>query len=142
MGWASDISKASKLLEIGVSDMVRLLSLHIFSGVVLKTPVDEGYLRAAWNISLNRAEFITTPGEKGSSDLPNNLGLFPAVHITNGLPYAAVVEYGLFRGIGPKTKTGANPTTGAGNFSKQAPAGMVEVTLNDVRTNLRMIVGN
>lgn len=142
MGWASDISKASKMLDITINNMVRLLSLHIFSGVVLKTPVDEGYLRAAWNISLNQPQFIEVPGQRGSMDLPEDLGWFPQVHITNGLPYAAVVEYGLYPGIGPKTKEGANPTTGTGVFSRQAPAGMVELTLNDVYNNLRSIVGN
>lgn len=142
MGWASDIDKASSLLKIGVSQMVRLLSLHIFTKVVLRTPVDQGHLRAAWNISLNEPQFITTPGEQGSKDLPSEMGWFPRVYITNGLPYAAVVEYGLYRGLGPKTVQGENPTTGGGVFSSQAPRGMVEVTLNDVQMNLRKIVGN
>lgn len=142
MGWASDIKAASKKLDITVNNMVRLISLHIFKGVVEKTPVDEGYLRAAWNISLNEPVFITTPGEQGSAALPSDLGWFPRVYITNGLPYAAVVEYGLYPGIGPKTVTGTNPTTGGGIFSRQSPAGMVEVTLNDVQQNLRLIVNN
>jgi hypothetical protein len=152
--WSSDIDNASKLLGIGLTDMVRLLALHIFTGVVQKTPVDEGYLRAAWNVSLNRPEFITVAGEKGDSSLINSmagggmnmgggsLGLFPRIFITNGLPYAAVVEYGLYPGIGDKTVEGQNPMTGGGAFSRQAPKGMLEVTLNDVRTNLRKIVGN
>jgi hypothetical protein len=140
MGWAADIDKAADKLKVGVSTMVRLISLYIFRGVVLKTPVDQGYLRAAWNISLNEPKFITTPGEKGSSELSENLGFFPRVYITNGLPYAAVVEYGLYRGLGPKTREGSNPTTGGGIFSSQAPVGMVEVTLNDVAYNLKAIV--
>lgn len=142
MSWSSDIRKASDLLGITVSNMVRLLSLHIFTGVVLKTPVDEGHLRAAWNISLNRPEYITTPGSKGNSALPANMGPFPRVHITNGLPYAAVVEYGLYPGLGPKTVEGTNPTTGSGSFSRQAPAGMVEVTLAEIQMFMRQIVGN
>lgn len=142
MGWAADIDKASKLLGVTVNNMVRLISLHIFNGVVLKTPVDEGHLRAAWNISLNEPAFIEVPGEAGQKTLPVEMGMFPRVYITNGLPYAAVVEYGLYRGMGPKTKEGTNPTTGGGIFSRQAPAGMVEVTLNDVHKNLKSIVGN
>lgn len=142
MGWASDIKAASKKLDITVNNMVRLLALHIFTGVVQKTPVDEGYLRAAWNISLNEPVFITTPGDQGSNNLPQDLGWFPRIYITNGLPYAAVVEYGLYRGIGPKTEEGTNPITGGGIFSRQAPAGMVEVTLNDMQDKLRSIVNN
>jgi hypothetical protein len=142
MGWASDISAASRLLGITVNNMVRLIALHVYSGVILKTPVDEGYLRAAWNISLNEPIFIETPGAHGSAALPTDLGFFPRIFITNGLPYAAVVEYGLYAGIGPLTVSGSNPNTGPGTFSRQAPAGMVEVTLNDVQHNLRSIVNN
>jgi hypothetical protein len=142
MGWSADIDRASKKLGITANNMVRLIALHIFTGVVQKTPVDEGYLRAAWNISLNEPVFIETPGQKGSGDLPTNLGFFPRIFITNGLPYAAVVEYGLYRGIATKTVHGSNPSTGEGVFSRQAPAGMLEVTLNDVAMNLRAIVNN
>lgn len=140
--WSSDIEKAANLLGITVSNMVRLLALHIFSGIVQKTPVDKGYLRAAWNLSLNREEYVTTPGVSGNHNLPSQLGLFPRVFITNGLPYAAVVEYGLYPGIGDKTKQGSNPSTGSGIFSRQAPKGMVELTLNEVGMALRQVVGN
>lgn len=132
MSWASDIKKASDMLGININDMVRYLSLHIFTQVVQRTPVDEGYLRAAWNISLNKPVYITVPGDSGSNSLPKDLGWFPQVHITNGLPYAGVVEYGLYPGIGPKTVEGTNPTTGGGIFSRQAPVGMVEVTLASI----------
>lgn len=141
MSWASDISRASKALEIGIGQFVRLLALYIYGGVIRRTPVDMGHLRAAWNLSVDQPEFITTPGTRGSGNL-GALGAYPVVYITNGLPYAAVVEYGLFPGVGPLTVAGSNPSTGSGIFSRKAPAGMVEVTLAEVRLNLRRVVAN
>lgn len=134
--WTAAIDKAADLLDISVNDVVRVLSFQIFSGVVMKTPVDLGHLRAAWNMSLNTEDYVTSAGQRGNNSLPADLGRWPIVYITNGLPYAAVVEYGLYPGIGPKTVSGENPTTGGGIFSKQAPVGMVEVTLAEVQAGM------
>lgn len=139
MTWTAAINKASELLDISVNDVTRLLALQIFSGVVSRTPVDDGHLRAAWNISINNEEYVTTPGGKGNWNLPTDLGRFPIIYITNGLPYAAVVEYGLYPGIGPKTVAGNNPTTGGGIFSRQAPVGMVEVTIAEIQAGISTV---
>lgn len=139
MTWSAAIDKAAELLDIAVNDVVRIVSFQIFYGVVSKTPVDHGHLRAAWNMSLNTEDYVVTPGQRGNWTLPSNLGSFPRVFITNGLPYAAVVEYGLYPGVGPKTVSGSNPSTGGGVFSRQAPVGMVEVTLTEVQAGLSTV---
>lgn len=136
--WARAIAQASVKLNVGVGKLTRFLALQIFRGVILKTPVDIGHLRAAWAISWGDApDVVREPGQQGNKVLPDSAGQgFPTIWITNGLPYAAVVEYGLWPGVGPLTQTGANPTTGPGVFSRQAPAGMVELTLLELESTV------
>jgi hypothetical protein len=138
--WARAISGAAVKLDTTVSKLTRYLALQILRGVILKTPVDTGHLRAAWAISSGASPvIITQPGDAGPKTVAAPTGaldaLYPVIWITNGLPYAAVVEYGLWPGVGPKTQQGANPSSGAGIFSRQAPAGMVELTLLELESS-------
>lgn len=92
---------------------VRRITFEAFSRVVKRSPVDTGRFRANWNVSFGTPDYTTTPSvAQGRGDLQAAEALKSPVggvtYISNGLPYAQRLEYG---------------------WSKQAPAGMVRVTV-------------
>jgi len=99
-----------------VSQVVRKVSLSAMTDVVLRSPVDTGRFRANWNTSIGGMDASTaSPPDKsgqaaiarGTAHLATADGL-QDIFITNSLPYAIPLEYG---------------------HSKQAPAGMVRITV-------------
>lgn len=108
---------------------------EITSGIVLKTPVDTGRARANWFPSLDAPSGnVTTKTDlSGSGAIASARPLAEQAsgrvfYLTNNLPYIRHLEYGLY-GAPPGSANG--PKT-IGGFSKQAPAGMVRVTINEV----------
>lgn len=107
----------------------------VANGVVLKTPVDTGRARANWLPSLDAPDRGTTSRQDktGTSALSEARGIAKLAagrvfYLTNNLPYIRHLEYGLY-GIPPGSANG--PKT-VGGYSKQAPAGMVRITINQV----------
>lgn len=114
------------------------------SGVVLLTPVDTGRARSSWNVSISTPD---TSWPSGPSIPPpvdaaragaalQRLGTYDTVWITSSLPYIKVLEYGGY----PQ-----NPVRGSwdratkewriksiGGYSRQAPRGMVRITVEGV----------
>lgn len=82
-------------------------AVEVHADISAATPVDTGALRASWQLQQD--------------------GQFQWRIMTH-LPYAVVVEYGLYRGVGEKTIE-----TGYGIFSRQAPSGAVRISLEKHR---------
>jgi hypothetical protein len=134
-----DIAKFARQVEVTIVKATKKIALEIYRGVIYKTPVDTGRLRANWTIGrLGAMSRPAAPSGKLSkrqassvalSQIKNLAGLKlgEVVTISNNLPYAVTVEYGKFRGSGPKI---------VGGYSKQAPAGMVRITLAEVAQNM------
>jgi len=126
-----DADTFSKALELearnGIPDAVRefrqSLALQVLAGVVLRSPVDTGRFRGSWNVSADSPDHgVLPPAPAGgvTYGLPDIVGkvsktaltpAFTPVWISNGLPYAQRLEEG---------------------WSKQAPTGMVAVTLASI----------
>jgi len=139
-----ELSKeAKKLTEDQVVLFIKKVALEALRRVVMKTPVNAqtgkgGRARGNWQVTLNAPatgqlnvtdKSGTTTITKGFEQLGslNSLiasGNFPVVWITNNVDYIEVLEFGLYPGSGPNT---------IGGFSKQAPKGMVQVTLGELR---------
>lgn len=86
--------------------------LEIFSRLVVKTPVDTGHARNNWQITIGseaQDEIDAPINELGAL---STLGPFQDVYITNNVPYIERLDNG--------------------HSMKQAPAGMVTPTLNEV----------
>lgn len=102
---------ANAIKEIATRIHERLLSSAAQGG----TPVDTGVARSAW-----RLHSISNIAYK----------------LINNTPYIRVLEFGGYRGKGPKTTTGKSPYT-KNYVSKQAPRGMVRLSLRDGAKELR-----
>jgi hypothetical protein len=118
-----DISKFIDKTSKTADAQVRKICLDLVTGIVLKTPVDTGRARANWFTSIGSpSDNITESTDaNGSSTIAGSLGAISkatgnVLWITNNLPYIYRLE---FEG-----------------WSRQAPAGMVRVTVNDITRQL------
>lgn len=110
-----------EVLRERIAEVVQMatqkIAMQCLRGVVLRTPVDTGRARSNWNVSLDgpdtseqgidSAEGIISAGS--SAILASKP--YATIYISNGLPYITALEYG---------------------HSKQAPGGMVRLTLDQV----------
>lgn len=135
------LAQLAEKLKADVNLVVQKTTVQVFSAVVQKTPVDSGRARANWNISRGAPDATTTESTdqaRGQAEANKALGI-PAggvVFLSNGLPYARVLEYGLYPNP-PKKGTGKT----AGGFSRQAPAGMVRTTAAEFDDYVRRAIG-
>jgi len=102
--------------------MVRVYALRAFEGLVTKTPVDTGLARASWQVAEG------TPAGAGMGMTVAALSGTEVVYLTNALPYIPVLEYGGY----PQRPGGTLKVTPEG-FSRQAPQGMIGVTVEELR---------
>lgn len=106
----------------GVKDrgdiVVRKVSLDLFMRIVLRSPVDTGRFRGNWQLTIgavpdNTIELNDATGQATISKAmaaSQNIRAGQSVFLTNNLPY------------GPRLENG---------WSKQAPAGMVAITVSE-----------
>lgn len=117
--FALQIGRFAKKAEGNLELMIRKVTLDLFARVVRRTPVDTGRARGNWQVGINsipRGEFgaasegriaAKTTVAAGTADaIKAKLG--DRVFIVNSVPYIFKLEKG---------------------SSKQAPAGMVTITL-------------
>lgn len=119
---------------------VRKFIRDICKDVVMGTPVDTGRLKNNWYASnrspSSRSTMATDPS--GSASMARvdaaltKLQLGQTFYLTNSLPYARTVEYGLYPNP-PKNPTGKT----VNGFSKMAPQGMLRVSLRRGMARLR-----
>jgi hypothetical protein len=97
------------------------LALEVMTRVVMKSPVDTGRFRANWNVGYGTPNLRTdtiTDASGGHTIAANTAGIMglqidgKTIWITNSLPYAYRLEYE--------------------GWSRQAPGGMVRVTLAEL----------
>lgn len=108
--------------RIPLKDLVafhKKIALEVLRRVVLRTPVDTGRARGNWQTSIG----MPAEGEIGTTDPTGASALaqgqavlaalppFSVVYINNGVPYIEALE---------------------GGWSRQAPAGMVAITLAEM----------
>lgn len=112
-----------------IEDAVQVIAMDTLRGVVLKSPVDTGRFRGNWIVSVNSPSMEQTPATDASGSATINKGMSAIegynvettsrIYIQNNLPYGNRLENG---------------------WSKQAPKGMVSLTLNEMNTKYREIL--
>jgi len=118
--------EADMLCEIDLR--IRKIGLELLKKLIDKTPVDTGHLRHNWQVTINTQTDTELAGEDTGGIATfnrekvklTNLGTGPLVVFQNPAPYAERIETGT---------------------SKQAPQGMVRISLQEVATtyNLQVI---
>lgn len=118
------IKKANKNAEL----VVRQVTIKLYSAIILASPVDTGRFRMNWQATTDTPATGVIIGNDPSgsrainaaTNFVTNSAQWDEFRFTNNLPYAAVIEFGGYPGDGPNT---------TGGFSKQAPQGVVRVTV-------------
>lgn len=107
-----------------INESVRGVGLAVLSGVVEKSPVDTGRFKANWIVSFGTISEGTTDEvdkigpptvAKGNTVLLAYPDTLPPIYLQNNLPYANRLENG---------------------WSKQAPNGMVALTIAEIEAEL------
>ncbi len=130
-----DVEKFAKEVNLDFRLLVKALAFRVFAGVVKRTPVDKGIARASWVIGVGgeatggAAEVSgNSRGARGTAasgialsrlaSAGAQIRPFSLVVISNSVAYAARLESG---------------------SSRQAPRGMVAITLNEVISQVRSL---
>lgn len=119
-------------------------ALSMGNGMVMMSPVDQGRLRNNWYPGLGAPDGTVNSGEDSSGQASveriraglDNFQVGQTIFITNSLPYARVIELGLYG----KPPGAANGPKTVGGFSKQAPQGMVRLTVAEYSQRIRRVV--
>jgi len=134
------LEQLAAVMQKKVDVVVRESTFAIFNAIVLQSPVDTGRFRANWNISANVPKTHYDESRTSNSALQMSLQWVQrsspvggVVYIANGLPYAAVLEYGGYPNppkYGSKKRGEAGPAIHVTNgYSMQAPYGMVRISV-------------
>lgn len=128
-GWTLDLDKWANKQKSDMLDVKRTFALVLFTKVVQRTPVDSGAHRQNWLVTINQESFEYNPGlQKGGRVLSTGKSQIDKARagdkiiLQNNGPAITTLEYG---GYGPNSPTGKT----VGGFSKQAPRGMVGITM-------------
>lgn len=125
--WSIDLKDWAKKKVVKMQNVRRRFAFNVYASIVKKTPVDTGRARANWNVSIGSPDISVSDDKrktpKQMNSMPTPKGDEP-IFIANNLPYITKLEYGGYPNP-PKSKSGKT----VGGFSKQAPNGMVGVTL-------------
>lgn len=116
--FALQIGEFAALAKDNAQQVVRKVAGDVLAKTVLRSPVDTGRFRANWVTSYGNPSYRTTAevdrsGQGAILRGQSTIRRTPAgetIYILNSLPYAIPLEYG---------------------HSKQAPAGMVRVTVTE-----------
>lgn len=118
------IKKAKKNPE----QVVRQVTIKLYSQIILASPVDTGRFRMNWQATYGAPAtgILIANDPSGSRAIANatsfvmNYPKWDEFRFTNNLPYAGKIEFGGYPGDGPNT---------LGGYSRQAPQGVVRVTV-------------
>lgn len=102
MEWVVDPRSFIPDVKAKIAKITEEVAIEIFSGVISRTPVRTGNLRASWRINEGSPDTsINTSGSESSPApaprIPSTLGIkseFPVIYVTNYQPYAGWVNNG------------------------------------------------
>ena len=124
MSFSSDVEKWSKATNTSIDKTIRAVCLAITKEVVERTPVKIGRLRGNWFATIGApsnavTDVVDKDGRATIARARPAIDKAPGKQwwLTNNLPYAMLIE--------------------DGSSKIKAPAGMVRVTAENVRANVR-----
>ena len=123
--FALNLAKQIEAANDKVESIVKVTMIELFNRVIQKSPVDTGRFRANWNCSIGSPDLSTSqaidPSGSGAISKANSTVVSytlngQSVFLTNNLPYADRLENG---------------------WSKQAPNGMVRLSVMEIQNSVR-----
>jgi hypothetical protein len=116
--FALQIAKFVEKAKGNADLVVRKVALDLFSRVITKSPVDTGRFKGNWQVAIGSipAGTVEINDKAGTATIAKvtaealNMRAGEVIYLVNNLPYARRLEYG---------------------HSKQAPAGMVRITIEE-----------
>lgn len=132
-----DLAAFAKQLGVSRAKVYRRTALELWNGITKRTPVDTGRARSSWNLAIG-APNPTVPAEMGIPTGKHKEKTTPpiqpkagmpdmskvdgedVIYITSNLPYIEPLENG---------------------HSKQAPIGMVQITITEVVQRIQLLMG-
>jgi len=134
--WTMDLNKYCEKKKTEFKEVRKAYAFALYSSIVKKTPVDTGRARGNWNITVGHDDTTSserkTPQFKSPDQMPKVEG-DETIYISNNLPYITTLEYGGYPNPPKKgtynKKTKTYEIRSQNGYSKQAPEGMVGVTL-------------
>ncbi len=140
-GWSLDLNEWASKQQSDIIDVKRTFAFMVFTKVVQRTPVDSGAHRQNWLVSINSENYGYNPdARKGGRVMSEGQGVIATskpsdrIVMQNNGPAIRKLEYG---GYGPNSPSGKT----VNGFSKQAPRGMVGVTMAEAGAILNQAVG-
>lgn len=123
-----DLDKFANKVQGREDLFIKKISMEILRKLIRRTPVDTGRARANWNVEFNAPDPSVTESldPSGSSTIARGVSLLTGakaggkIYITNNLVYIVPLEEG---------------------SSKQAPQGMVAVTLREFEGMVESVAG-
>lgn len=132
----ADLDAFAKKLGIARQTVYRRVSLELWNGITKRTPVDTGRARSSWNLAIGKPDSFVPAGlikgtgaHKDDSSPPTEPSAGPpdvskvdgteVVWITSNLDYIEALENG---------------------HSKQAPRGMVMITVIEVVAKIQLLM--
>ena len=113
MSFKADLNKFTKKTNRITEQVFKGTVISLFNKVVLRTPVDTGRLSQSWRPTLNKpSQSLSSSGSKGIEAVVAKAKVGDSIFLVNNLPYAQKIESG---------------------SSKQAPAGMVAITVAEYK---------
>lgn len=120
MGPDEFVLEMHRITDVKVPELIRQaekkIAFEALRRIILKSPVDTGLFRANWQVGIeipNRdiAESVTNNAQARAGAVLESLKPFDVIWICNNLAYAEKLEHG---------------------HSKQAPQGMVAITVQEI----------
>lgn len=114
--FAADLDAAAQMLGLdSAREAAVTLALVLHGKITQRTPVDTGRARANWFLAEGEPRIETK--QSTAPETPPKLSGNTVIYLTNSLPYIVPLEYG---------------------HSKQAPFGMVRVSIAEVSASLAL----
>lgn len=129
MSFADDLRAFAEKSKANADLVHKKVAIDLFTRVIQRTPVDTGRLRGNWQAEFREyadgiLDTLDPDGAQAMALVVAKITSAPAnvaLTLTNNLPYARRIEYD--------------------NWSKQAPGGMVRVSVREFQDIVREIVG-
>lgn len=136
------ITETSALIIENTERKVRKIIRDFAHEVIDDTPFDTGRLKNNWYASNRKAvkttnQKVDKSGARSKARVEKALGrlkLGQTFYLVNSLPYARVIEFGLYPN---PPKNGKGKTVNG--FSKKAPAGMARINLRKAIQRIRAL---